>query len=303
MKKRTRIVLVGCGDVALRVARRLHGRYLIYGLARSAAQAEILRAAGVRPIRGDLDDRRSLLRLALGAHAVLHFAPPASETPGDPRTRFLLAAMASKTKTSQHWVYISTSGVYGDHGGAWVRESSLQKPQSERAQRRQAAENLLRRGCRRFGARLAILRAPGIYADNRLPLDRLRAGTPVLRTDEDVFTNHVHADDLARATIAAMWLGRGGRAYNASDDAAWRMGEWFDRLADAASLPRPPRIARAVASQHLSAIQLSFMSESRRLMNTRLKRELRFRFSHPTPEQLLARLANTPGFPIIDERS
>jgi nucleoside-diphosphate-sugar epimerase len=138
---------------------------------------------------------------------------------------------------------------------------------------------------------LSILRVPGIYAATRLPLDRLRHGTPALETDEDVYTNHVHADDLARAVIAALYRGRPNRAYNVSDDSELKMGAWFDLVADAFRMPHPPRISWEAAEREIAPALLSFMSESRRLSNARLKRELRVVLRHPTPHGMLAQIA------------
>jgi len=149
----------------------------------------------------------------------------------------------------------------------------------------------LRRWAKRYGVRLVILRAPGIYAETRLPLDRLRQGTPVLRPEDDVFTNHVHADDLARATVAAAFRGKPNRAYNITDDAELKMGNWFDAVADAFQLPRPPRVSWEEAETRIAPLLLSFMNESRRLSNVRMKRELRVRLRYPTPQTLLAEVA------------
>jgi nucleoside-diphosphate-sugar epimerase len=149
----------------------------------------------------------------------------------------------------------------------------------------------LRHWAKRYGVKLAILRAPGIYAATRLPLDRLRQGTPVLRPEDDVFTNHVHADDLARAAVAAAFRGKPNRAYNVTDDGEMQMGNWFDAVADAFQLPRPPRISWEEAETRIAPQLLSFMSESRRLSNARMKRELRVRLRYPTPQTLLAEIA------------
>ena len=139
--------------------------------------------------------------------------------------------------------------------------------------------------------RLSILRVPGIYAEGRLPLERIRQGTPVLAADDDVYTNHIHADDLARAVVAALFRGRANRAYNATDDAELKMGAWFDAVADAFRLARPPRIPWDDAEQRIAPQLLSFMSESRRLSNVRMKRELRVRLRYPMPQTLLAQIA------------
>jgi nucleoside-diphosphate-sugar epimerase len=139
---------------------------------------------------------------------------------------------------------------------------------------------------RRFGAtsgcRVSILRAPGIYASDRLPLERLRCGLPVFAAGEDSYSNHIHADDLAHACVAALTRGAANRIYNASDDSELPMGDWYDRLADAFDLPRPARLSRAAAQGVLPPVVLSFMNESRRLDNGRLIRELKLRLRYPT---------------------
>jgi nucleoside-diphosphate-sugar epimerase len=232
-----------------------------------------------------------LRRLRTAPFAVLHFAPPPSEGRDDPRTQKLIAALAGARIIPQRFVYISTSGVYGDCAGAHVTETHPRRAQTPRARRRVAAEDRLRAWARAHGVQLAILRAPGIYAQTRLPLDRIRHGAPVLADDDDVYTNHIHADDLARATVAAMFHGRPNRAYNVTDDAHMKMGSWFDTVADAFHLPRPPRVSWEEAEQRIAPMLLSFMSESRRLGNDRLKRELRVRLRYPTPDAMLSGIA------------
>jgi nucleoside-diphosphate-sugar epimerase len=286
-----RVLLVGCGDVALRVAGRLRSRARLVGLTRDRDDVRRLRAHGIVPLVGDLDDRRTLARLRTAPFAVLHFAPPPSDGRDDPRTRHLLAALASARIIPRHIVYISTSGVYGDCSGARVMETRPRRAQTPRARRRVAAEDRLRAWAARHATSLSILRVPGIYAPTRLPLERLRHGTPALVADDDVYTNHVHADDLARAVVAALYRGRPNRAYNVSDDSELKMGAWFDTVADAFHLPRPPRVAWEEAERHIAPALLSFMSESRRLSNARLKRELRLRLAHPTPHAMLAEVA------------
>jgi nucleoside-diphosphate-sugar epimerase len=163
-----------------------------------------------------------------------------------------------------------------------VDESRPCNAQTARGQRRVDAERRLRDFCRRTGVRVALLRAPGIYAADRLPLERLQRGDPVLVADEDVHTNHIHAEDLARIACLALFRAPAARAYNASDDSGMKMGDYFDAVADAFALPRPPRLGRAEIATRLSPLTLSFMGESRRLDNRRLKRELRVRLRYPT---------------------
>ncbi|MDO5626096.1 MAG: SDR family oxidoreductase [Pseudomonadota bacterium] len=285
--RRLRVFVAGFGDVGTRAARLLVPRVRVLALTRDAARAPALRAQGVQPLAGDLDDARSLRRLAGIATHVVHLAPPPAEGGGDPRTAALMHALARRTPP-QALVYASTSGVYGDCGGAWVDETRAVQPQTARARRRVAAEHAVRALGRTVGTRTSILRIPGIYAPDReggTPRARLARGTPVLAAGDDVYTNHIHADDLARAVVRALWRGKPQRVYHASDDSQQKMGDYFDLAADLYGLPRPPRIARADAARQLAPTLLSFMSESRRLRNTRAKRELRLVLRYPTPGQ------------------
>ena len=277
-----RILIVGSGDVARRALPWLLRRFRVFALVRQPEAAVELRALGAVPVVGDLDDRQSLRRLAGIADAVLHFAPPPQTGHGDPRMARLLAALAGRSSLPQGVVYISTTGVYGDCAGGRVDETRPCRAQTARGRRRVDAERRLRAFGRRNQVRVALLRAPGIYAADRLPLERLRRGDPVLAADEDVHTNHIHAEDLARIACLALFRAGPGRAYNASDDSGLRMGEYFDAVAERFGLARPPRMARAEIVRHLSPLTLSFMSESRRLDNRRLKRELRLRLRYPT---------------------
>ncbi|WP_301103031.1 SDR family oxidoreductase [Propionivibrio sp.] len=276
-----KLLIVGCGDVARRTLPRLLGHYRVFALLRDPAQFAFWRDHGASPLLADLDRASSLKRIAGLADIVLHFAPPSERGTVDTRTRKLLAALTRGKSLPQRLIYISTSGVYGDCAGARIDETRPPRPNTARAVRRVDAENQLRRfGCR-HGVCVSILRAPGIYAAERLPIERLRQGVKALRSEDDVFTNHIHADDLAMLTCAALRYGRANRCYNASDDSAMKMGAYFDLVADRFSLPRAPRIGRSAAQQEMSPIQLSFMSESRRLDNRRIKKELRAQLRYP----------------------
>jgi nucleoside-diphosphate-sugar epimerase len=287
-----RLLIIGCGDVGLRLIPLALARYRAYGrvyaLTRDTAQCAALRALGVMPVLGDLEQPQSLSAIAGIAQDVVHLAPPPAQGTTDTRTAHLIAALGKRKNKyiegslPQHFVYISTSGVYGDCGGAVVPETRPPHPQTARAQRRVDAERRLRAWGARSGVRVSILRAPGIYAADRLPLARLQRGTPALRDEEDSYVNHIHADDLARMVIAALHHAAPGRAYNAVDDLPQKMGEYFDLVADRHGLKRPPRIARSEATRVLPENLLSFMSESRRLSNHRIKHELRFRLRYPS---------------------
>ena len=253
-------------------------------LTSSVARIGELRARGLKPLLGNLDHPASLRRLAGLATRVLHLAPPPGAGWADLRTRALVAALRRR-RVPAAMVYGSTSGVYGDCGGAVVNEARPPKADTPRARRRMDAERAIRFLGRSSGMRSSILRIPGIYASDRpggTPRLRLERGTPVLQAQDDVYTNHIHADDLARACIAALWRGRPQRIYNVNDDTRLKMGDYFDLAADLYGLPRPPRVERNTAHNELPLMLLSFMAESRRMDNTRLKRELRLVLRHPS---------------------
>jgi len=314
-----RVLIVGCGDVGQRCLTLLCTRFRVFAVTSREAGRASLREAGAVPIVANLDDAASLRRLRGLSPRVLHLAPPPATGNDDPRTAALLHTLARSTRLAQRsratkrrilperartvggltgrlkthlqaraFVYASTSGVYGDAGGAWVDESRPVNPTTARAQRRVAAERRVRWFGAGGGWRTSILRIPGIYAAERLPVARLERGTPALRAEDDVYTNHIHADDLARAVIAAMFRGRSQRIVHASDASELRMGDYFDAVADARGLPRPPRISRAEAAQQIEPTLLSFMSESRRLRNARLTHELRVALRYPTVADFLS---------------
>jgi nucleoside-diphosphate-sugar epimerase len=311
-QRKLRVVIVGAGDVAKRLAASSVGNRVHWvALARSSESRDALHHAGIVPIQGDLDSRRSLVRVAAyarTAHAVVYLAPPPNHGDDDPRMRRWLAAMLRKpayssrmqkkiatqrnsatqrmrgTHTRKHCVYVSTTGVYGDRAGDWVSEVTTTHATSARSKRRVAAEARLRADRLR---RTSILRAPGIYAAERLPIERLHLRTPALLESEDVYTNHIHADDLAKSVWLAIFRGRANRVINVVDDAELKMGEYFDRVALATGLPKPPRLSRALLQREVTPMMYSFMCESRRIRNARLKRELRLQLRYPSPDALL----------------
>lgn len=282
-----RLLILGCGDVGMRLLPLLRGRFRVFAVTSDPQRCAQLRAAGAVPVVADLDRPASLRRLAGLAQHVVHLAPPQSEGALDRRTRNLCAVLPAGARM----VYVSTTGVYGDCGGALIDETRTVAPHNARARRRVDAEQVLRRWAARSGASLAILRVPGIYAPQRLPLRRLAQGTPALLAHDDVFTNHIHADDLANIVALALFRALPGRIYHAVDDTHMKMADYFDTVADAFAMPRPPRLARAALAAAVSPMLLSFMSESRRLSNTRIKRELRVRLRFPEVAPAVAAMA------------
>lgn len=295
--RRPRLLIVGCGDVGLRVLRLLGGRWQVFALTSSPERLAALRAAGAIPLLGNLDQPSTLARLARVADAVLHLAPPPSAGTLDPRTLALLRALA-RGGGVQRLVYASTSGVYGDCGGAWVRETRAPRPLTDRARRRVNAEASVRAFARALRVRATVLRVPGIYALDRRdgdPRERVRRGTPALVANDDVFTNHIHADDLARACVAALLHGPTLRAIHVNDDSTLALGDHLDRVADLSGLPRVPRITRTQAALQLGAARMSFLGESRRLDNSRMKRELKLVLRYPNVEAALRDVIKHPA--------
>ncbi len=284
--RRPTLLIVGCGDIGVRVLRLLGERWRVLALSSSPQRLEGLRAAGACPLLGDLDRPATLWRLGAMADAVLHLAPPPGQGLTDARTAALIATLARGGRV-QRLVYGSTSGVYGDAAGARFDETRACAPATDRARRRVDAERRLRA----FGAAcqvcVTILRIPGIYASDRPgghPRERLLRGTPVLRAPDDVYTNHIHADDLARACVAALYRGRPQRVVHVCDGSELKMADYFDLAARLCGLAAPPRVSREQAATLLTAMQMSFMSESRRLDNHRLRAELRLKLRYPEVE-------------------
>lgn len=267
------VFIVGCGYVGRRVARAelAEGRR-VGALARSAESAARLAAPGIGGVRGDLDDPASLVSLPVGGACVYYFAPPPSSGASDPRLGRFLAALAAPWP--ERVVLISTSGVYGDCHGAWVSEERAPHPETDRARRRLDAERRLLAWGQARGVPVVILRVPGIYGPGRLPVKRLRAQEPVLREEDSPWSNRIHVDDLVRACLAAARCGRPGAVYNVSDGHPGTMTDWFNRVADALGLARPPQIALDAARARLSAGMLEYLAESRRLDNRRMREEL-----------------------------
>ena len=284
---RPTLLIVGCGDVGMRVLKRVQARWRVVALTSSPSRMTALREAGALPVQGNLDEPHTLQRLrgvAALADAVLHLAPPAARGATDLRTRALLQVLM-KSQHVQRLVYASTTGVYGDCQGRQIDETQPVAPLTERALRRVDAEHRVRHFGRCTGAVVSILRVPGIYANDRVggrPSERLLRGAPVLMDAEDVYTNHIHADDLARACVAALRHGGAQRVVNVCDHTDLKMGDYFDLAAQLAGLPPPARITRAQAQAELGPMQLSFMSESRRISNRRLTQELGLRLLYPT---------------------
>ena len=277
-----RLLIVGFGDVGKRFAARYASRFNLSVVSRTKTGESPSWTRSINWLSADLDEPRTLQRLAGLSEGVVYLAPPNSSGHTDMRIRNFLRSITSGLRIPQRLVYMSTTGVYGDCMGEHVSETRAVNPQTDRARRRIDAEAQVRAWSQSTGCTSIILRVPGIYASNRLPLNRLMKSLPTLRADEDSFSNHIHADDLAQIVFLALFRGKGGRIYNCIDDSRIKIGDYFDLVADRASLPRPRRLTKSEAKDVLPEMLWSFVNESRLVLNDRMKKELKVRLRYPT---------------------
>jgi nucleoside-diphosphate-sugar epimerase len=288
------VLIIGCGDIGLRLADLCKGTP-VTGLVRTQQSLAGLRAQQVLPKLLDLDATFAPDDLAAANSQLYYLVPPPPHGDTDPRVEAVCAALRGRHRPHKV-VYLSTTAVYGDCGGRWIDETAPLRPGTARGRRRLDAERRWLRWGDSQGVPVVILRVPGIYGPGRLPLDRLRKGLPVLAERDSPFTNRIHAEDLARVCLLAMQRGRAGEAYNVSDGHPTSMSDYFNRTADILSLPRPPVIDRARAERELSASMLSFLSESKRILNTKMLDELGVRLRYADLEQGLAGLSQAGPF-------
>lgn len=274
------ILIVGCGDLGRRLAERHRAvGDRVVCCSRSLGRCHALRQAGFETCRLDLDDPSTASGFDQPALAYM-LAPPGGNGTYDPRAEMLLAIL-EPLGPPERLVYISTTGVYGDCGGEWVDESRSRQPMSARAMRRAAAEQQLEAWSSAQYTNLIILRVPGIYGPGRLPLERLHRREPVLNEAESPWSNHIHIEDLTRTAWLAGTHADASGIYNVSDGCPTSLTDYFNRVADACGLPRPPQISRTEAEKILTPGMLSFLNESRRIDNRRVLQSLGLKLRYP----------------------
>lgn len=285
-----KIWIMGCGDIGRRVAKlyQQQGNKPI-GWVRSEESLQIGLKQGLAMRKGDVDRGSFFPIFALDEALVYWFMPPQPSGETDDRIRRFLKGVDA---APQRVVLISTTGVYGDCGGRWIDESELLRPVAARAKRRADAEAAVQEWAARFGGETVILRVPGIYAPDRLPLARLQRGEPVLREEEAPWTNRIHADDLAMVCKRVMEVAPAGSIYNATDGNPTTMTDYFNQVADFAGLPRPPQVSMEEAQACMSEGMLSYLQESRRIRNDKMLRELDVRLRYPTLADGLSKCAD-----------
>ncbi|WP_433601769.1 SDR family NAD(P)-dependent oxidoreductase [Candidatus Profftella armatura] len=273
-----RLLIIGCGNIGIRLLNLLHKRFRIFAVTKNLKIFFKLRSLGVIPILIDLGDYKSLKRLKKIANIIIFLAPPFSKDIYDKGSRNLFSVFNKNLIL----MYISTTGVYGNCNSDFIDETRLVNPCTERAKRRIDAEQIWKIWARFLKNKLIILRVPGIYSKSRLPLERLKNKIGALVESEDVFTNHIHANDLARLIIFAINRGLSLRVYNTVDDSNLKMADYFDKISNLFKLPKSPRFSyfELKNQKNVSSFLLSFMSESRRIHNKRIKKELKFIFNY-----------------------
>ena len=276
------VTIIGCGDIGCRVGKLLLEQGCrVQAFARSEEKAKALQEKGFTTLVGDLDYQEDTPEIPLHGQQVFYFTPPQGGGKSDYRMRNFCRRLSAEN-TPGKVVYISTSGVYGDCGGDIVTEETPINPQTARAQRRASAESQLQEQAQRLGFALVILRVTGIYGPGRLPVARVMQGHPVLKPEEASFTNRIHALDLVQICLAAMARAEDGDIYNVCDGQESTMTEYFTAVADMHKLPRPRQISMAVAEQEMNPLMLSYLKESRRMSNRKLKEQLGVELLYPT---------------------
>ncbi|MGB5105037.1 MAG: NAD-dependent epimerase/dehydratase family protein [Steroidobacteraceae bacterium] len=272
-------LIVGCGYVGRRLARRPGPGSRIIALVRSTTSAATLHADGVETMTVDLDEAviADALRGAARGAAIVYLAPPPDTGSTDARMAGFLAALGDVRPAVL--LYVSTTGVYGDAGGALVTEATPVAPGNDRSRRRVDAETMAAEWCSAQGTRCVILRVPGIYGPGRLPIERLQRGEPALRPEDAGPGNRIHVDDLVSACRAALERPVVG-VFNVGDGNHASTTTYLQRVAALANLPPPRLVSMEEARATISPGLLAFLVESRRIDNRRMLGELGVRLAY-----------------------
>lgn len=287
------VLITGCGDIGRRVAATWRTENIpMSGIVTSEHSASMLQQQGITAYQRDFNNSGQDLPTLSQNTLIYYFVPPPASGQYDLRCKQFLSALSAQAASVRRIVAISTTGVYGDCGGARVTEEQPPAPGVDRARRRLDMEHQLQAWTNQHNTELIILRVGGIYGPGRLPLQRIRDRVPVLHEVLAPMTNRIHADDLAMICKAAALVDRKSRIYNVSDGTQSNMTEYFYTLADYFNLPRPPAVDWAEAEATLSRGMLSYLRESRQVDNSRMLKELNIVLRYPT---LLAGLPSCEG--------
>jgi nucleoside-diphosphate-sugar epimerase len=268
-------------------ARLLPKGWRVIGTTRDAAKAEALRAEGVEPVTWPGGD---LAPLAEATHLLISAAP---DEAGDPVLRQAREAILAAAPRLRWAGYLSTTGVYGDHGGGWVDEGTPLAPSTRRGRLRVEAEAAWRALAEETGLPLHIFRLAGIYGPGRGPFAKVRAGTARRIVKPGQVFSRIHVEDIAQVLEASMARPDPGAVYNLCDDDPAPPQEVIAEAARLLRLPPPPE--EDFESAELTPMARSFYAESKRVRNDRIKRELGVRLRYPGYREGLAALLEAEG--------
>jgi nucleoside-diphosphate-sugar epimerase len=275
--------IIGCGDIGRRVS-ALYDNQIIQGLIQSEASQFACEQANIKTTRINLDDAYHFTSEQFKDANIFYFAPPPPIGKTDSRLETFLKTIEGQPKRI---VLISTTGIYGDSKGEWIDENTPTNPKADRAHRRLSAEHALQGWANNHNKEYMILRVPGIYAKDRLPLSRLKKGLAVVNESEAGWTNRIHADDLAQACKAAMHCEYKNQIINVTDGNPSSMTDYFNQVADYADLPRAPQISMKEAEKSLSEGMVSYLKESRRIKNDKMLNTLKIKLEYPNLKSAL----------------
>jgi len=255
----------------------------VIGTTRSDARSASMAARGVEARNWPGADMSADLREA--SHILLSAAP--SET-GDPVFTALGSAIAAEAKHLEWVGYLSTTAVYGDHGGGWVDETTPLTPATRRGQFRVAAEAAWQDLAAETGLPLHIFRLAGIYGPGRGPFAKVRAGTARRIIKPGQVFSRIHVEDIATILAASIHRPNPGAIYNLCDDEAAPPEDVIALAAEMLGLPLPEAVAYDAAE--MTPMARSFYAESKRVRNDRIKDELGVSLRYPTYRDGLAAL-------------
>lgn len=285
--------IIGCGDIGLRVARRLIKQgEVVTGTAHFEEGVAVLESAGIQPLVANFDYQEDIPEFLVNGHRVFYFLAPQGGGSSDYRMINFCRRLSAEN-CPERIVYISTSGVYGDCGDQLVTEETPVNPMTSRAKRRVSAEEQLREQAGKIGFELIILRVTGIYGPGRLPLSQLKKGHEVLRPEDAPRTNRIHSLDLVEICLAAMQKGEDGDIFNVCDGQESSMSDYFMAVAGLYGLPQPQQLTWAEAEKRMNPLTFSFLKESRRMANDKMREKLGIQLKYPTLDEGLRACRST----------
>jgi len=296
------VTIIGCGDLGEVVAQIWYSRGVpVNVVLQNMERATQLSEKDFNVTLCNLD-KDNLAKIPVHKNRVYYFAPPVQNGHEDCRFERWLASL-DFDNCPKKIVYISTTGVYGDCQGAWVDEQSLTNPQTDRAKRRLDAEHKLQQWARQHIVPVVVLRVAGIYGPDRLPIAAIQRKQPVVRKEEAPYSNRIHADDLAQVCVAAMLKPDAHGIYNVCDGQETTMAEYYQKVARLLGCDPLPEISWEQAQRVFSPVMLSYLSESRRVRNEKMLRELKVKLRYPTLQQGLEAMLHREEIQIPENES